>query len=146
VGGCGHNDHSTSAKSRKIKDMIERGDFGKIATFEKTTAHSGGLEIKPGDWRGDPEKNPGGMLFQCGVHSLHELLYYFGRIKRVMSMMRYDVHTTQTADVAPLSSPSMSVTGGGVLFVPWLLVRSPSITGDRRAPVVYCGRPRFNSR
>lgn len=100
VGGCGHNDHSNSAKSRTIKDMIGRGDFGTITTFEKTTAHSGGLEIKPGDWRGDPEKNPGGMLFQCGVHSLHELLYYFGRIRRVMSMMRYDVHTTKTADVA----------------------------------------------
>ena len=100
VVGVGHEDHSTSARSRTIRQMIERGDFGTIATFEKTTAHSGGLEIKPGDWRGDPDKNPGGMLFQCGVHALHELMYYFGPITAVFASLRYDVHTTQTADVA----------------------------------------------
>ena len=100
VVGVGHGDHSNDAKSRRIKEMIAHGDFGTVATFEKTTAHSGGLEIKPGDWRGDPEKNPGGMLFQCGVHALHELMFYFGPIDRVSAMMRYDVHTTLTADVA----------------------------------------------
>jgi predicted dehydrogenase len=56
--------------------------------------------IKPSDWRGDPKKNPGGMLFQCGVHAFHELMFYFGAIRRVSCLMRYDVHTTQTADVA----------------------------------------------
>ena len=80
--------------------MIDDGALGNVATFEKTTCHSGGLMIKPGDWRGDPAKNPGGMLFQCGCHALHELMFYFGPINAVSSMMRYDVHTTQTADVA----------------------------------------------
>jgi len=46
--------------------------------------------------------NPGGMLFQCGVHALHELMFYFGPIRRVMALMRYDIHTTATADVAKL--------------------------------------------
>ena len=100
VVGVGHSDHSSSGASRKIKQMLADGSFGNVACFEKVTAHSGGLEIKPGDWRGDPKKNPGGMLFQCGVHALHELMYYFGPIKEVACMMRYDVHTTQTADVA----------------------------------------------
>ncbi len=100
VVGCGHHDHAHDAASVTIKRMIEKGAFGKIATFEKTTAHSGGLRIKPGDWRGDPRKNPGGMLFQCGVHGIHELMFYFGPICAVECMMRYDVHTTLTADVA----------------------------------------------
>jgi len=100
VVGVGHNDHSSDAIAVTIKRMIESGELGTVATFEKTPAHSGGLQIKPGDWRGDPEKNPGGMLFQCGVHAIHELLFYFGTITEVSCMMRYDVHTTQTADVA----------------------------------------------
>jgi len=100
VGATGHADHSHNADSRHIKKLMDGSFFGKVATFEMVTAHSGGLEIKPGEWRGDPKKNPGGMLFQCGVHSIHELLYLFGPITEVTSMMRYDVHTTKTADVA----------------------------------------------
>lgn len=96
----GHNDHHHDAVALRIKELIESGELGAIATFEKTTAHNGGLQIKPGDWRGDPDRNPGGMLFQCGVHAVHELMFYFGPILEVSAMMRYDVHTTGTADVA----------------------------------------------
>ncbi|MBM4042062.1 MAG: Gfo/Idh/MocA family oxidoreductase [Planctomycetes bacterium] len=98
--GVGHNDHRHDPVALTIKKMIDEGAFGKVATFEETTCHSGGLMIKPGDWRGDPAKNPGGMLFQCGCHALHELMFYFGPITEVSAMMRYDVHTTLTADVA----------------------------------------------
>jgi predicted dehydrogenase len=100
VVGVGHNDHRHDGKSCRIMEMIEEAEFGKIAAFEMTTAHSGGLEIRDGEWRGDPGKNPGGMLFQCGVHALHELMFFFGPIRRVTAGMRYDVHTTLTADVA----------------------------------------------
>jgi UDP-N-acetyl-2-amino-2-deoxyglucuronate dehydrogenase len=98
--GLGHNDHAHDAVSVRIRELIASGELGAIATFEKTTAHNGGLQIKPGDWRGDPATNPGGMLFQCGVHAVHELMFYFGPIVEVSATMRYDVHTTQTADVA----------------------------------------------
>lgn len=98
--GLGHMDHAHCAVSRTTKALIDEGELGTIAAIEKTTAHSGGFHIKPGDWRGDPAKNPGGMLFQCGVHAAHELMYYFGPISAVSACMRYDVHTTQTADVA----------------------------------------------
>jgi predicted dehydrogenase len=100
VAGVGHNDHAHDAISLTIKNKIDSGELGAIASIEKTTAHNGGLHIKPGEWRGDPAKNPGGMLFQCGVHALHELMFYFGPVAKVSAMMRYDVHTTQTADVA----------------------------------------------
>jgi predicted dehydrogenase len=100
VVAVGHADHRHKADSTTIQRMIESGDLGRVATFECTTAHSGGQLIQPGDWRGDPGKNPGGMLFQCGVHAIHELMFYFGPMAEVASMMRYDVHTTLTADVA----------------------------------------------
>lgn len=96
----GHHDHSGEHFSRGLKKLIDNGELGTIAAFEKTTCHNGGLLIKPGDWRGDPDKNPGGMLFQCGIHGIHELMFYFGPVKSVSSLMRYDVHTTATADAA----------------------------------------------
>jgi predicted dehydrogenase len=101
VAACGHMDHSTEKTSLAIKALLDSGDMGAVASFEATTAHSGAHMIKPGDWRGDPEKNPGGMLFQCGCHKLHELMYYFGPVSRVQAAMRYDVlSTTGTADTA----------------------------------------------
>lgn len=100
VVAMGHVDHRHDKISQTIKKQIDSGRLGKIAVFEKTTAHSGGFLIQPGDWRGDPNKNPGGMLFQCGVHAFHELMFYFGPIAEVFAQMRSDVHTTPTADVA----------------------------------------------
>jgi len=100
VVGMGHADNTRQPHLQAMKRTLEAGELGTLATFEKTTAHSGGLEIQPGDWRGDPAKNPGGMLFQCGVHALHDLLFLFGPVARVSCTMRSDLHTTQTADVA----------------------------------------------
>lgn len=80
--------------------MIEEGAIGKVACFEKTATHNGGLHIRPGHWRGDPERNPGGMLFQFGVHTIHELCSYFGAVRDVSATMRLDVHSRQTADEA----------------------------------------------
>lgn len=101
VVGVGHTDHSNEKYSRRIKEMIDAGELGTLVAVEATACHSGGLVIKSGDWRGDPAKNPGGMLFQCGVHKLHELMFLCGPIKSVSAMMRYDANrNTQTADVA----------------------------------------------
>lgn len=96
----GHAAHNQMAGSLRVREMIDAGELGTIASFHKVTAHSGGFHIKPGDWRGDPAKNPGGMLFQCGVHGLHELMFLFGPIVEVYATMRHDVHSTKTADVA----------------------------------------------
>lgn len=100
VVGCGHRDHSSEAFSRTVKRLIDSGELGRLVTFEASTGHSGGFHIRTGDWRSSRERNPGGMLFQCGVHKLHELIYYFGPVRRIRSVMRYDLHETETADVA----------------------------------------------
>jgi predicted dehydrogenase len=98
--GVGHSDHKHDAVAATMQRVMDDGELGSVATFEKTTAHSGGLVMGGDEWRADPEKNPGGMLFQCGVHAVHELMFYFGPISEVFCTMRYDVHDTPTADVA----------------------------------------------
>jgi len=96
----GHGDPETSGSIVAIHEQIRRGALGEIVSIEATTAHSGGFHIKPGDWRGDPDKNPGGMLFQCGVHKLHELHHHFGPVTQVFAMTRNDIHETGTDDSA----------------------------------------------
>ena len=99
VAAVGHTDHGSDAVALTTRSMIQNGELGKIAAVEITKSHSGGMHIKPGDWRGDPERNPGGMLFHCGVHAIYELLFYFGEVQSVACTLRNDVHTTATADV-----------------------------------------------
>jgi predicted dehydrogenase len=97
----GHNALHTNPVSLRMKEMFDSGELGEICHFEKTTGHHGGFCIKPGNWRGDPEKNPGGMLFQCGVHGYHELMFLFGPIKAVTATMRDDINKdTETVDIA----------------------------------------------
>jgi predicted dehydrogenase len=98
--GVGHSDHRADGLARTLKRLIDSGELGAVAAFETTTAHNGGMLMAPTEWRADPAKNPGGMLFQCGVHSLHELRFLFGEIREVSCFLRYDVHTSATADVA----------------------------------------------
>jgi predicted dehydrogenase len=101
VVGSGHNHCRTDGLMKLAKEYIESGKLGTVAAYEENSTHSGGLEIKPGDWRGLADRNPGGMLFQCGVHALHGLNYLFGPVTAVQAMMRYDANpNTQTADVA----------------------------------------------
>lgn len=99
--GLGHADHRFSPGDQLIRDYERNGKVGKIAAVEVNTTHSGGWVTSPDNWRFDPEKNPGGMLFQCGVHSFHHLISLFGPIDEVNCMLRNDVRPeVGTADVA----------------------------------------------
>ncbi len=101
VVALGHNHCASDSLLNLAKKFIESGRLGTVVAFEENSSHSGGLEIKPGDWRGLADRNPGGMLFQCGCHALHALAYLFGPADEVQAMMRYDANpNTQTADAA----------------------------------------------
>ncbi len=101
VVGVGHTHCPSDPLLVAAKRHIDEGLLGTVAAFEENSSHSGGMGIQPGDWRGLRDRNPGGMLFQCGVHALHALAWLFGRIEAVQAMMRYDANpNTETADIA----------------------------------------------
>lgn len=101
VVGMGHNDNATDPVMELARTFLKDGRIGTAVCYEENSSHSGGLEISAGDWRGLRDRNPGGMLIQCGVHALHGLTHLFGEIESVAAMMRYDAHPgTQTADAA----------------------------------------------
>lgn len=101
VVGVGHHQNDSDPIVRLIRQYLGEGKIGQIAAYEENSSHSGGLNIRNDDWRGLPDRNPGGMLFQCGVHAIHTLNALFGPISEVQAMMRHDVHQeTGTADVA----------------------------------------------
>lgn len=68
---------------RKMKELIDDGTVGKVSTIEVNFSNERGLEIKPGNWRGNPAQAPGGPLTQLGVHQIDNIQYLLGRVKKV---------------------------------------------------------------
>jgi predicted dehydrogenase len=96
VMGMGHG-APDGAVNALIRDYLANDKIGTLTAIEMTTCHGGGWCASP--WRFIPEKNPGGMLFQCGVHMIYWFEAMFGRITEVACMMRYDVNpNTKTSD------------------------------------------------
>jgi UDP-N-acetyl-2-amino-2-deoxyglucuronate dehydrogenase len=110
--GVGHNHCPSDMMLALARDYMDSGRLGTVVAFEENSSHSGGLEIQPGEWRGLRANNPGGMLFQCGVHALHSLSYLFGPVTALQALMRYDANpNTETADTAAV----LLQTGSGVV-------------------------------
>ncbi len=96
VMGMGHS-YPDGPVNQLVRDYLAQDKLGILTAIELTTCHGGGFAVSP--WRFIPEKNPGGMLFQCGVHLIYWAEAMFGRVTEVSCMMRDDVNpATQTAD------------------------------------------------
>lgn len=98
VMGMGHA-YPDGPVNTLVRDYLAQEKLGTVTAIEMTTCHGGGWCESA--WRFIPEKNPGGMLFQCGVHLIAWLEAIFGRVTEVTAMMRYDVNPhTKTADAS----------------------------------------------
>ncbi len=82
---CGHSARRLGGL-RKMKEMKNSGALGQVSTVEAVFSNERGLELKPGDWRGNPEKSPGGPLTQLGVHQIDNMQYLMGPVKQVFTM------------------------------------------------------------
>lgn len=71
---------------REMKRLKESGAIGDVSMVEAVFSNERGLELKPGDWRGNPEKSPGGPLTQLGVHQIDNMQYLLGPVKRVFTI------------------------------------------------------------
>lgn len=81
---CGHSARRTGGL-RKMKQMIDSGEIGEVSMVETVFTNERGLELKPGNWRGDPTMAPGGPLTQLGVHQIDNLQFLLGKVVRVFN-------------------------------------------------------------
>lgn len=84
---CGHSARRL-AGVREMRRRIDSGEVGTPSLVEAVFSNERGLELKDGDWRGDPAQCPGGPLTQLGIHQIDNLNYLFGVPKRVMGVGR----------------------------------------------------------
>jgi len=76
------------AGSREMKRWIEDGRLGKVSIAEANFSNERGLELTPDHWRSFPDKTPGGVMIQLGVHHADNLQYLLGPVKSVTAHAR----------------------------------------------------------
>ena len=63
----------------KLKEMIARGDFGKILTARSYLTWNRPLDYYDGsDWKGTWDKEGGGVLIDQAIHSIDRVRYMLG--------------------------------------------------------------------
>lgn len=61
-----------------VRTMLTNGTLGRVVSVSAATMHTGGLAFQGDNWRFRANENPGGPLFQCGIHKIDLLRYLFG--------------------------------------------------------------------
>jgi UDP-N-acetyl-2-amino-2-deoxyglucuronate dehydrogenase len=81
-----------------VKKMLNEGTLGKIVSVSAVTMHAGGLAAPPDNWRFLAGRNPGGPIFQCGIHKIDLLRFLFGEGKWLAGYVNRTVTPSPTDD------------------------------------------------
>ena len=63
---------------QEVKHIVDAGTLGRIVSVSAASMHTGGLAFSSDNWRFKASDNPGGPLFQCGIHKIDTLRFLFG--------------------------------------------------------------------
>ena len=81
-----------------VKKLLDTGALGRVVSVSGATMHTGGLAFKTNNWRFKANENPGGPLFQCGIHKIDLLRFLFGEGKWLAGYVNRAVTTSSTDD------------------------------------------------
>ncbi|MCK5850889.1 MAG: Gfo/Idh/MocA family oxidoreductase [Kiritimatiellae bacterium] len=90
--------HRFEHQSLKIKELIDSGELGKIASMETYTSHSSSKSFPETRWKRDPKKCPAAPLTQLGVHSIDTAMSFFGEPQWVESHHRNILKLSDNVD------------------------------------------------
>ncbi len=81
--------HMFTPAHRKTKEMIEKGELGRVflGVWNMIGDELARMQIKD-NWKCDIEKSGGGALLDTGMHAAYVLLDLFGKAKRVNTISR----------------------------------------------------------
>jgi predicted dehydrogenase len=90
--------HRFSPVQKKLRAMIEAGEFGEILSYESYTSHESSKNFEPGRWKRDPKLCPAAPLTQLGVHYIDTAQSLFGDPIWVQSHHRNVLKLSENVD------------------------------------------------
>ncbi len=117
----GHN-RRRQAASRKVKELVEGGELGKLIQVEANFSSSAAQKLDFSLWRTLPSESAISPLSGMGVHHLDTFHYFLGPVKRVSSFSNHLYTPARHHDV---SSSILEFESGalGYLGVGWVIPR-----------------------
>lgn len=103
--------------SREMKRWIADGRLGDVSIAEANFSNERGLELTADHWRSFPDKTPGGVMIQLGVHHADNLQYLLGPARSVSAHARKLYTAAHVPDVVvslvEFESGAMGYIGAG---------------------------------
>ena len=103
--------------SREMKRWIDDGRLGDVSIAEANFSNERGLELTADHWRSFPDKTPGGVMIQLGVHHADNLQFLLGPAKSVTAHARKLYTAAHVPDVVvslvEFESGAMGYIGAG---------------------------------
>jgi predicted dehydrogenase len=95
--------------ARRVKQLIDDGALGRVVLAEANMSLTG--SFKPGAWRGERERNPGGPIMQLGIHHVDTLAYWLGPVQRASGRF---AHVHAQADIDDLGVVTLEFESGAL--------------------------------
>ena len=83
---------------QEVKRIVDAGTLGRIVSVSAASMHTGGLGFASDNWRFNRAENPGGPLFQCGIHKIDMLRFLFGEGRWISGIVSREVTHSATDD------------------------------------------------
>jgi len=83
---------------QEVKRIVASGTLGRIVSISAATMHTGGLAFGDDNWRFKPGDNPGGPLYQCGIHKIDLLRFLFGEGRWLSGVVNRNITASPTDD------------------------------------------------
>jgi UDP-N-acetyl-2-amino-2-deoxyglucuronate dehydrogenase len=81
--------------ARRVRQVLDDGALGRVVLAEANMSLPG--SFKPGAWRAERERNPGGPIMQLGIHHVDTLAYWLGPVRRASGRFAH-VHSSAEID------------------------------------------------
>jgi UDP-N-acetyl-2-amino-2-deoxyglucuronate dehydrogenase len=95
--------------SRRVKQLLDEGALGRMVLAEANMTLPGAF--KPGAWRAQRERNPGGPIMQLGIHHVDTLAYWLGPIRRTSGRF---THVHAQADIDDVGVVTLEFESGAL--------------------------------
>jgi predicted dehydrogenase len=95
--------------ARRVRKLLGDGALGRVVLAEANMSLAG--SFRPGAWRGERERNPGGPIMQLGIHCVDTQAYWLGPIRRASGRF---AHLHSHADIDDVGVVTLEFESGAL--------------------------------